>query len=316
MKPEIEEIIAEMFPEYRLLGEEEAQDDFWSDLPERDRYNVNKEYLLRTENPEYDYLVCWEPGRMNDEESLFDYPTFYEFDVRWWEFQRDAMWASLEDQKKWMEEGSKHHTPEAVAKSINGFNEKYKEYEMYCIGDWFRCMEGDTFIYSQLISAKWYLFYECEQLVDDMLDTNIPWTWKGDKDNWLAAINAKTPEESYEAGGREQELERMKKLIRDYQNNKLFERMEEVLAKYPFSGKTFRYDRGYVESETEKFDPFTDFIFYDVESLKNVRTKHFLEDFGKHQVDNIEFDKIIEELKETVKKDFEELYNENRSRYI
>jgi hypothetical protein len=316
MKPEIDQIIGEMFPEYRLLADEEAKDDFWSDLNEHQTYAVNREYLLRTENPEYDYLVCWEPGRMNDEESIFDYPTFYEFDVRWWEFQRDATWETIEDMKKWMEGGSKHHTPETVAKAINDHNERYKEYEMYCTGDWFRLMEGETFIYAQMISAKWYVFYHLENLIDDMLDSHIPWEFKGDREDWLKAINADTPEETYEAGGRERELEGMKKKIRDYTNTTLLEMIETNLKKYPYSGKTFRYDRGYVETETEKFDPFTDFIFYDVESLKNVRTKHFLEDFKANQGNSTDLDEIIVDLKEMVAGDFERMYNENRSRYL
>lgn len=315
MKPEIDVIIGELHPEYLKIVDDEAKEDFWSDLSEKEKYEVNKEYLLRTENPEYDYLVCWEPGRMNDEESLFDYPTFYEFDVRWWEFQRDAMWESIEDQKKWMEQGSDHWTPERVAQSINYHNEEYKEYKMYCTGDWFRLMEGGTFIYCQMISAKWYIFYEIETLLDDALDTNIPWKFKGDSDNWINAINADTPEETYEAGGREKELETMKKLIREYTNKNLLDKIEMVVRNSGLSGKTFRVDRGYGD-DGEQFDPFTDFIFVDEQSLKNVRTTHFLEDFKAHQVDISELHQAIETLKDEVQNDFDRMYNENKSRYI
>ena len=49
------------------------------------------------------------------------------------------------------------------------------------------------------------------------------------------------------------------------------------------SGKTFRIDTGY----TEPFDPFTDFIFFDTQSLKNVSPKKFLTTFNLPHVEMI-----------------------------
>jgi len=311
---EINKILSEKYPEFRLLDDEEAQDNFWEELSEREKYEVNKEYLLQIGDPEYDYLVCWEPGRLDeDKKSFFDYPTFYDFDKDWWEFQKQAIWGSIEDQKKWMESGKPGWTPEKVANAINDFNDKYAEYSIYCSGDWFRLIDDDKFIYSQVISAKWYVYYQLEILVDDMLDTSIPWSFKGDKDNWLNAINATTPEDSYDAGGREVELDTMKSMVRKYQNLDLFEKIDEALKQHDFSGKTFRVDRGY---EEEGFDPFTDFIFYDEQSLKNVRTTNFLEDFKANQLDYSYLENIIEDLKKIVAEDFARMYDENRSRYI
>lgn len=321
----IESILEKKYPEYATLpivdditADDNPREDFWSALSERETYAINAEYLKQTGNPDYDYLVCWEPGRIDDEkESLFDYPTFYEFDVKWWEFQRDATWESIQEQKEWMEQDSKHcWTPDRVAQSINDHNERYKEYEMYCTGDWFRLIENDTFLYAQIISAKWYLFYIVEQVIDDLLDKNIPWSFKGTSDEWLKAINADTPEETYDAGGREKELDSLKEQLRKYTNQDLLDKIDGILKEFNFSGKTFRYDKGYTDTPDEEFNPFTDFIFYDEESLKNVRTTNFLEDFGKHQEDSKELDKIAETLKEEVVIDFARLYDENKSRYI
>ena len=312
MKPELEDIIGGMFSEFKLLKDEEAKEDFWSDLTESQSYAINKEYLLRTEKPEFDYLVCWEPGRLNENETIFDYPTFYEFDYKWWEFQKEASLESIEEMKKWMENGSKHYTPETISMAMDNHNKKFKNYEMNCTGDWFRLMDGNTFIYAQMISAKWYIYDHLEKTIDELIEKNIPWKFKGDIENWLNAINSNIPEETYEANGRERELESLKTKLNEYNNNELLDIIQNELDNNNYSGKTFRFDRGY---SVDNFDPFTDFIFYDIESLKNIRTKSFLKDFKENQEDSVKLDKIIEKLKLKITDDFKKKYEENLGSY-
>lgn len=318
----IEKILEDKYPAYKLLPivddinvDENPRDDFWSDLNEKESYDINAEFLRQTGDPKYNYLTCWEPGRIDDEkETLFDYPTFYEFDVSWWEFQKEAQYESVEDCKKWMETGSEHWTPERVAKSVNDLEEKYATgYEMYCSGDWFRLIENDTFIYGQVISAKWYLYFHLEMFISELQDSLIPYSLNEKDHDFQTLLNLDDPEKKYLAEGREKELDTLQDAVRKYEGEPLLEAISMVIDKYDYSGGTFRYDKGYGK---EKFDPFTDYIFWDEQSLKNVRTTHFVNDFKENLQDSAVLDKIIVEIEEIVKEDFMGIYNVNRARYI
>ena len=76
MKPEIDTLLQEKYPEYKDMLEDE-RDDFWDDLDDKEKYNINKEYLKLIANPNYDYLMCWEPGRFDTDEQATDYDNFY-----------------------------------------------------------------------------------------------------------------------------------------------------------------------------------------------------------------------------------------------
>lgn len=315
MKPEIEKLLIEMCPTFPVNADEDTKDDFWRDLSEKEKYDINETYLKQIGNPEYDYIVCWEPGRLDNDVEITDYDTFYDADYEWWEFQKKSRWESIEDMKEWMEKKPSETTPERVAQSINSFNDAYKDgYSIYLSGDWYRLIENDVFIYSQMISAKWYLFYEAEKFLDDLQEQNIPYSFK-DNDDFLNTINERDPRKVYNANGRELELDSYQAKIREYQNSELLSHIDFIIRKYKivFSGKTFRVDRGYEPGEN--FDPFTDFIFFDEQSLKNVIPKKFLTTFGENQLSFVEFEKMITELKDIVKQDFERIYNGNKARF-
>ncbi len=215
MRKEIEELLAELYPIFKDITDDDAKDDFWRDLSEKEKYDVNSTYLKQVGNPEYDYLVCWEPGRLDNDVEITDYETFYEADYDWWEFQKKSRWESIEDMKEWMEKNPAQTTPERVAQSINSFNDSYSSgYSIYLSGDWYRLIENDVFIYSQMISAKWYLFYEAERFLDDLQEENIPYSFKDD-DNFLSTLNERDPRKIYNANGRELELDSYQHKIRE-----------------------------------------------------------------------------------------------------
>lgn len=318
----LEKILEDKYPAYAKLpivddinADENPRDDFWSDLSEKESYDINAEFLRQTGDPKYDYLTCWEPGRIDDEnETLFDFPTFYEFDLAWWKFQKEAQYESVEDCKKWMEQGSDHWTPERVAKAINDLEERYENgYEIYCSGDWFRLIENDIFIYGQVVSAKWYLYFHLEGFIGDLQDSLIPYSLNEKDHDFQTLLNLDDPEEKYCAEGREIELNTLQDAVRKYEGEPLLEAIGMVMGKYNHSGGTFRYDRKYTQDD---FDPFTDYIFWDEQSLKNVRTTHFVEDFKDNLKDASIIDKMIVEIEDIVREDFMEIYNANRSRYI
>lgn len=310
MNNEIDKILSEMFSEYDVHASEEVKEDFWNDLSDIQKYSVNDKHLRVTAKPEYDYLTCWEPGRFDDDEYVTDYDTMYDVDYNWWKFQMEAEWEHINDNKKYIRNGDDVYSPEKIAESINKFNERYEKYSIYLNGDWYRLIENDVFIYSQFISAKWYLYYKAEEFLDELSDKKIPHTYKDD--DILSILDETNPEKKYNANGREYELEEFKNKIFAYQRNNLLPLVELIVKKYSsnFSGNTFRYDRGYDKND---FDPFSDFIFFDEQSLKNVSPKQFLKTFKNNQLSSNELDDIIDELQGILLKDFNKIYKVNKS---
>ena len=325
MNDSIEKILEDNYPEYKLLpiiddinAEENPREDFWDNLTSIETYDINAQYLKEIGNEKYDYIMCWEPGRLDDEnESFFDYPTLYEFDYKWWEFQKEAEYEAVEDCKKWMEQGSEHWTPERVARSINRLEEKFADgYSMYCSGDWFRMIDNGVFLYAQIISAKWFIYYELENYVSELQDELLPYSLNQDDYDFQELLNEDDPTKKYKANGRELELEALQELIRDYESNGLINLIDKSMTEENFQGAGFRFDRNYDREDPKNFDPFTDFIFWDEDSLKAVRPTDFLEDFSKIRADGSMLIDFIDDIRKQVKIDFMEFYNANSSRFI
>lgn len=313
-KVDIDDITATYFPEYAKLSDDDKYD-FWHDLSDKDKYLINYDYIIANGNPDYNYLMCNEPGRLDKLETLFDYPSMYEFDKSWWEFQRDSIWEEIEKQKKEMEKGSKFHTPLKVSKSINNFNEQYKEYSIYCSGDWFRMIDNDVLLYSQVISVKWFIFYEIELYLDELQEATIPYKMNDDLE-FMTLLNESNPSIKYKANGREYEVDELNSLMTKYLNNDVLEIIESKIKESSLHGVTFRCDRGYDNDSEAEFDPFTDFIFLDEESLRSVRLTHFLSDFKSIQKPFEILTELVESVKSIVTTDFERIYEENRTKFL
>ena len=317
----IETILEEKYPEYKQLpivedlDADNPREDFWDNLSEKEVYDINKEYLEKIANPEYDYLMCWEPGRLNDDEKITDFSSLYEFDYDWWEYQKKARYDSLEEYKEWMEKGSEHWTPERVATIINELNAEYENgYSIYCTGDWIRLIEDGIFRYAQIISAKWFIYYRLESLISDLQDKYLPYSLNEDDMDFTQLLNETDPTKKYKANGRELELESLQEKIRDYERKQLETIIDNEMKKYNFSGKVFREDKGY--DAGKDFDPFTSYIFWDEQSLKNINPKSFVKDI-KANLENIDkLESIIKDLGNIVEDDFMSFYNANRARYL
>ena len=314
MKKEIEFILEETFPDYDIHADEETKDDFWYDLTDQQKYDINNKHLKKVGNPKYDYLLCWEPGRFDTDVEVTDYNNMYEVDYEWWEFQKNARMESIEDYKKRVAANPEKYSTEKTDDYIKTYSREYNEgYKIYLAGDWYRLIDNGVFLYSQFISAKWFMFYEAESLLDELQEKNIPYTFRDE--DFMVSLRQTDPTKIYDAGGRELELDSFKDKISEYQKNDLIPYIDYMISKYSrvFSGRTFRQDKGYSE---EDFDPFTDFIFYDEESLKMVSPKAFLKTFNNRKLDFKEFQMMVEEFKLKVEEDFDRIYDENRRRYI
>jgi len=312
MNKEIDTIINELFPEYDINADDEIKNDFWYDLSNKQKYEISAIHLKRIGNPDYDYLICWEPGRFDTDVKVTDFDTMYKIDVDWWEFQKKSQFESIEDSKKRMEKNPEKYTPEQIKEYHMQYDDQYGEYSIYLTGDWYRLIENNIFLYSQFISAKWFLMYEAEDVLDTLQEKNIPYDFSN---NIFESLKETDPKKIYNANGREHELVNYQTDIASYKSTKLQNRIKFIISKYSkvFAGSVFRRDRGYNE---ESFDPFTDFIFFDENSLKKVSPKNFLKTFNACEIDFKEFQILIDDFNSMVESDFYEIYNENRSRYI
>ena len=311
MKKEICEIIAELYPEYDITASDEVKEDFWTELSEKQKYDVNCQYLIEIGTPEYDYIVCWEPGRLDTAEVLTDYDNFYEFDLLWWEYQKKASYEALLESHEWAKETPEKYASDYIETSTANFDKNYNMgYTVSMAGDWFRLIDNGTFIYSSFISAKWHLFYLAEEHIDELQEKHIPYTFRDtDIDT---CFNTEDPKERYDAAGREVELESYQTVMRSYTYTQMADDIDTLLLQYhdELTGTTFRYDVGYTDDED--FDPFTNFVFFDVESLKRVKTKQFLKTFKDAAGDYTVFDRLIAELLKIVSARFDTIYTENK----
>lgn len=314
MKKEIEQIINERYPEYDINADEETREDFWHELPDKEKYAINSIHLKTVGKPEHDYLICWEPGRFDTGVEVTDYNTMYEVDYEWWKFQRDVRWESLQEYRESLGKSPGSEEVEKAERYEDQHNEEFADgYKIHLTGDWYRMFDGETFLYSQVISAKWFLFYQMEDFIDELQEKQLPFEFTDN--DFMSALDTKDPKQIYKANGREAEISDLLDNIRDYQTNALVEKLDFYIAKFSkrFRGHTFRRDDGYNEDD---FDPFTDFIFFDELSLRCVSPKNFLNTFRQNQIDFDEFKIMISELKSEVEEDFLKLYNENKSRHI
>jgi hypothetical protein len=316
MKKSVDIIIAEMFDNYDINADDDAKDDFWHELTDEEQYMVNSRVQLENGNPKYDYLSCSEPGRFDNNEVVTDYETLYEVDYKWWEFQKKCRWDGIEEMKGHMNANdTEYYSPQKVSEVINAFNDDYDGgYTIYLTGDWYRLIENGKLLYSQFISARWYLYYELENLLDTLGDENIPYSYK-DSDDKLMFINEPDAAKKYDAQGREYELESFNCEIMKYQHDEMIDKIDVVVDKYKckFSGKVFRTQRD--ETIVNDCDDFVDFIFYDEQSLKNVSPKNFLKTFKQNQEEFSEFALLFSELVKIVTDDFYRIYDANKLKY-
>ncbi len=310
----LDKILEKKFSNYKNISEDEKYD-FWINLPKKTQYEINSEELKLIGKKEYDYINCIEQGRLYKYESLFDYPTLYEFDKSWWEFQKQTQKENIQKDIKLMQDKSDIKTLEKITEIQNKYEINYSEYKINMRGVLFRIIENNKLLYSEFISIYSYIYYKIEDEIHTEIKQKIPYTYKCDENNLETSFNKKNPFDIYyNAQGRELELDSLNDKIEAYKNFKLEKIIEKYVSKYikVFSGKTFRIDTGY---EKDNFNPFTSFIFFDEKSLKKIRIKHFLQDFKKCQLEYNKLENIIEDIYFKIKQDFEIIYEKNHNKF-
>jgi hypothetical protein len=277
----------------------ETLDNIFNKLSEKEIYELNKYILKETEEKKYNYLFCNEVGRLDEKkETIFDYKNLYEWDKKWWEFQK----ASLIDVKN-------------ETKYKKWYEVNYKEYNtLYMQGEWFRWIEeeiccsetNETMYYGILEGLKSYIVTEITERIDKWINKKIPnQSYKPYQED----LFKETDDGMYEmakmeirAGGKEKQLELLKEIYRE----NFPEIEEEIIIKIkPYENYTFsiiKYDEFKKEETIENALKYI--IIGGLEAAKNISFKSLLKDTYKLEQPYGIVENLIERIWKEVKKKY------------
>jgi len=140
-------------------------------LNEDELYNFNYEKLLAFGNADFDYILCTEIGRVEDENEIFCYKNIYEYDYAWWNYQRSFAFKDLEKISKYEFGVDIDMIEKDVQKQLQFIKRDYfEEFDIYLTGDWFRLIKDKKLIYFNLLSLKWHIFYHLENYIDELYE--------------------------------------------------------------------------------------------------------------------------------------------------
>lgn len=269
-------------------------DKLFDKLNDKESYKANEYILLQTEQKKYDYIYCSDIGRLSKKDSIFKYKNLLEWDKKWWKFQKKHLGNTPTD-SKWYQ--------------IN-----FASYnDLYLQGEWFRWMEQEEYqkkphmVYGHLEGLRSYVSIKISEKIEDEIEKLYPHNYyreykepmfKKAKKSKLYTMN----EMKIRAGGKEEELEKLKK-----SNRENFPYIEEIVLEKikPYSGYTFTkwYFPDYKPKE-KIYDGMKFMIIGGKKAAKNISFKSFLKDFHELSQPFGLVDNLIEEIWDIVKKDF------------
>jgi hypothetical protein len=158
-------------------------------LNEDELYDFNYEKLLAFGNKKYDYILCTEIGRIEDENEIFNYNNIYEYDYAWWNYQRSFAFKDLEKISKY-EFGADIEAIEIDVQKQLGFIKRdyFEQFDIYLTGDWFRMIKNDKLLYFNILSLKWHIFYQLEEYIEKLYEESENIKKYTDNSNKLLSI--------------------------------------------------------------------------------------------------------------------------------
>ena len=274
-------------------------DKIFDDFDDKDKYKANEYILLNTQLKKYDYLMCTEIGRINENENIFNYKNILEWDNEWWNFQKshtDYKNMKTKYQKKWW----KHNFSE------------YKN--LYMNGDWFRWIEKKDWsskedkgymIYGVLEGLHSHISLKISDLIDKRIDKEYPnMFYSNFREPMFKKIkNSKyftMKKSSYRAGGFEKELKKLQTL--KIEN---FYKIEEIISEKikPYSSYTFTLWEYHDYKNSEKiWDGVKLMLVGGFEAAENISFKTFLDDFYEKEQPYGIVENLIEEIYSDIEK--------------
>jgi len=243
-------------------------------LTPKQTYKVNTKIQKKEGKKEYDYISCSEYGRLNEEENLFQFKNLLEWDKKWWEYQKkytDPKNMETESQMEW-------------------WDLQFGRYrELYLQGEWFRWIEKTDFgkkelIYASVEGLYSYMSGSIQRTLDEKIDKKYPnMLFKPYGENTFTKNEDGKYYTMYDyetrAGGKEKELEKIRKKLREASTkiNKLI--LEEIK---PYANMTFTKMKF---SGKEKMENHLKYMIVGgKEAAEGIKFQTFLKDFyGKEQ---------------------------------
>lgn len=241
-------------------------------------FNTQSTYL-RGIGDNYFYLnEC-----MDDNENMLTFNTLYDYDFDNHEFQEQAL---IDDEN---------------------FSDKTEKspYKMRMNFYWARAIIDHKFYYLTLSSAAMYLHSKIEEELQEYIENLIPHEYEEGDDFGQEEKGGFVLDFKINANGKEKELEDLKDYYNFKINNKMYEELQDFFFYNPMNSIWIEETNN--ESKT---DPSLNYIFSDIEVIKNVRFKHWEEDTNKYKKEDFsKLNDIFELFLNKYKEELTDVYN-------
>jgi len=249
------------------------------------------------------YFVITELGHKPEE--LYDYENLADFTEEHYNFQKKEHYKSLVEISK--RDGK--YTREEKIKNKKELQKRYgKKYDKLFLYDtWFRFIENKQIRYGSLASLESWVIDKVSNKISKFIDKNIPYiiqsSWDRESDSKYFSLDLTT-----KAMGREEELESLKREIRNNFENQMIEIITQKLI-IGLKGCIFKKNN-YRDNQISIYIP-------DLETAKMLKSKNFL-----NNVENMEqpfkyikkrFKQILEEIH--FKDTLNQMYYQNKSKF-
>ena len=135
------EVVGELNPKFKDMNEAERLE-FYNSLNDKQRYEINITTLERIGKGN-NKILCYEPDRMDSNERLLEYKNILEFDQEGWQIHKDH-------QLKYIEQHST--SPEVAQEEKQILEENFSQYRLDLPGEWFRFIENEKLVGSDVTS--------------------------------------------------------------------------------------------------------------------------------------------------------------------
>jgi hypothetical protein len=292
-----DKITARYHPEYKKISAKtesklwEKQMLFRVKLSRKELYRINYQTLKKEGKKKYHYLYCNEIGRLEEDESIFDYETLYDFDKSGWEVQKKYWQDEVKETKKNFKKNPSAEKEQAFKTSKRYLDQDYSNYQYRQGPEWFGWIEHrESLVWrknkeelhtGEIISAHHFILDKLVNKLDDAINDNIPnIQWRHFGHPKYIKIDKRTSSIDFgtrRAAGREKLLEQVENWKEEFVQGDLADLVDEKLKKY--SGMTFRKNK----TSSKPWKRFVSLIIADEASAKKLRMKSFIADFREYE---------------------------------
>ncbi|MCO4781003.1 MAG: hypothetical protein KC646_01665 [Candidatus Cloacimonetes bacterium] len=277
----ITEIVGELNPDFKKMDEAERLE-YYNSLTDKQRYEININTLNRI-GKGVNKILCYEPDRMDANEKLLDYANVLEFD-------REGRELHKEHQIKHIDQ---HSTSDEIAAEEKQVLEKmFQLTQLDLPGEWFRFIEDDKLVYSEIQSLRAYLRDTIDDTLEDLIAEYLSIDLPSEMDD-NDTISMSLPNVT---GSKVHDNVRAK--VAEYEFNVLPGVLSKILDGKNLFNTGFRLD-----DFEDPDEPFSLFIFCEEASASSVGFQNFVGDFRKIQKDRAMLDEIAQNFQQVVEAD-------------